>query len=81
VISEGVSKDSVDVGTTVTIRDVRRGDRETYTIVGSAEVDPVNGRISLRSPIGRALMGRRKSDRVQVETPDGVVHFEIVAIA
>jgi transcription elongation factor GreA len=81
VISEGVSKDSVDVGTTVTIRDVRRGDRETYTIVGSAEVDPVNGRISLRSPIGRALMGRRKSDRVQVETPDGVVQFEIVAIA
>jgi transcription elongation factor GreA len=81
VINEGASKDIVDVGTTVTIRDVRHGDQETYTIVGSTEVDPVNGRISLRSPIGRALMGRRKSDRVKVETPDGVLHFEIVALA
>jgi transcription elongation factor GreA len=81
VINEGGSKDIVDVGTTVTIRDVRHGDQETYTIVGSTEVDPVNGRISLRSPIGRALMGRRKSDRVKVETPDGVLHFEIVALA
>ena len=81
VIHEGASNGIVDVGSTVTIRDVHHGDHETYTIVGSTEVDPINGRISLRSPIGRALMGRQKGDRVNVETPDGVLRFEILKIA
>ena len=57
VINENGSKETVDLGCTVTIRDVEYGDEETYTIVGSTEVDPGNGRISLKSPIGRALMG------------------------
>jgi transcription elongation factor GreA len=80
VINENGSKEIVDVGSTVTIRDVEYGDQARYTIVGSAEVDPENGRISLRSPIGRALMGHRKGDRVEVQTPNGAVEFEIVAI-
>jgi transcription elongation factor GreA len=80
VIKENGSKESVDVGHKVTIRDVEYGDRATYTIVGSAEVDPANGRISLRSPIGHALMGRHKGDRVDVQTPNGAAKFEILAI-
>ena len=80
VIKENGSKESVDVGNKVTIRDVEYGDQATYTIVGSAEVDPGNGRISLRSPIGRALMGHHKGDRVEVETPSGTVHYIILAI-
>jgi transcription elongation factor GreA len=48
--------------------------------VGSAEVDPNNGRISLRSPIGHALMGHLKGDLVEVQTPNGTVEFEILAI-
>ncbi len=80
VIHEGTSNGIVDVGSTVTICDVRYGDHETYTIVGSTEVDPRNGRISLRSPIGRAIMGHQKGDRVHVETPDGILQFEIVKI-
>jgi transcription elongation factor GreA len=80
VIKENGSKESVDVGHTVTIRDMEYGDRATYTIVGSAEVDPANGRISLRSPIGHALIGRQKGDRVEVQTPNGSVQFEILAI-
>jgi transcription elongation factor GreA len=80
VISENGSKDTVDLGSTVTIRDVDYGDQETYTIVGSTEVDPRNGRISLKSPIGHALMGHRKGDLVQVQTPGGMAQFEIVAI-
>jgi transcription elongation factor GreA len=64
----------------VTIRDVAFGDDETYTIVGSTEVDPGNGRISLKSPIGRALMGHRIGDIVDVQTPSGSVEFEIVGI-
>ena len=62
VINQNGSKDTVDVGCTVTIRDVEYGDEETYTIVGSTEVDPGNGRISLKSPIGRALMGHRMGE-------------------
>jgi transcription elongation factor GreA len=81
VISENGRNDVVDVGARVTIKDVEYGDEETYSIVGSAEVDPTDGRISHRSPIGRALMGRRRGDRVEVETPGGKIGFEIVSIS
>lgn len=81
VIRENGSKETVDVGCKVTIREVESGDRETYTIVGSTEVDPGNGRISLKSPIGRALMGHRIGDLVEVQTPGGSVEFKIVSIA
>jgi transcription elongation factor GreA len=81
VIRKNGSKETVDVGCKVTIRDVEFGDQEAYTIVGSTEVDPGNGRISFKSPIGRALMGRRKGERVEVQTPSGVAQFEIVNIA
>ena len=81
LISLNGSGDIVDVGTSVTIRDIEYGDEETYTIVGSAEVDPQDGRISHRSPIGRALMGHRRGERVEVETPGGMVGFEIVSIS
>lgn len=80
VISKNGSKEHVDIGCTVTIHDVEYGDRETYTIVGSTEVDPGNGRISLKSPIGRALMGHRIGDLVEVQTPGGAVQFEVVEI-
>ena len=81
VIQENGSKETVDLGCKVTIRDVTYGDEETYTIVGSTEVDPGNGRISLKSPIGRALMGRRVRDQVEVQTPSGIIEYEIITIA
>jgi transcription elongation factor GreA len=81
VIRENGSKETVDLGCKVTIRDVAYGDEETYTIVGSTEVDPGNGRISFKSPIGRALMGRRVKDQVDVQTPSGIIEYEIITIA
>ena len=57
------------------------GDEETYTITGPTEVDPTNGRISDRSPIGRALMGHRIGDQVPVQSPGGMIEYEIVKIA
>jgi len=81
VIDENGSTDVVRLGSTVTIRDMEYGDDETYAIVGSAEVDPANGRISLKSPIGQALLGHRKGDTVQVKVPSGVLHFEVIAIS
>lgn len=81
VINHNGKKDSVDIGCRVTIRDVEYGDEESYTIVGSTEVDPGNGRISFKAPIGHALMGHRIGDIVEVQTPGGAVEFEIVTIA
>ncbi len=81
LINENGSKDEVKLGTTVTIRDVETDEEEHYTIVDSTEVDLSNARISLRSPIGHALMGHRIGDTVQVQTPSGALAFEIVKIA
>ncbi len=81
VINENGSKELVQLGNTVTIREIETGDEERYTIVDSTEVDPGNGRISMRSPIGHALMGHKIGDTVQVQTPNGGIEFEIVTIA
>lgn len=81
VINENVSKDTVELGAKVTVRDTRFGGEETYTIVGSTEVDPPNGRISLRSPLGKALMGHRIGDLIQFQAPGGNMQFEVVRIS
>lgn len=81
VINTNGSKEMVDIGCKVTIRDLESGDEDVYTIVGSTEVDPGNGRISLKSPIGRALMGHRIGERVEVQAPGGFIGYEVVAIA
>ena len=81
LINSNGSKEAVNLGCKVTIRDVAFGDEETYTITGPTEVDPTNGRISDRSPIGRALMGHRIGDQVPVQSPGGMIEYEIVKIA
>jgi transcription elongation factor GreA len=81
LIKENGSNELVDLGTTVTIRDTETGDEEKYTIVDSTEVDPGSGRISLRSPIGHALMGHRIGEMVEVQTPSGSLQFEVVKIS
>ncbi len=72
--------DHVDLGRSVTIREAGYDDEETYFIVGSAEANPTNGRISNESPMGRSLMGKRIGDRVLVDTPGGELEFEIVQV-
>ncbi len=70
----------VAVGTYVTVSERGNHDDEVYQIVGSAEADPTRGRISNESPVGRALLGKRVGDEVQVRIPDGVRHLKIVEI-
>lgn len=65
------STDEVRIGSVVTIREEGEDEDETYTIVGSAEANPRERKISHESPIGKALMGRRKSEKVRVQTPSG----------
>ena len=71
----------VRLGSKVTISEVGSGDKEHYTIVGSAEADPLNGRISNESPIGRALLGHKLNETVQVQTPQGAVKLKITHIS
>jgi len=80
MIDETRASGVVGIGSIVSV--VERGDREDeeYQIVGSAEADPMKGRISNESPVGRALLGKRIGDEVQVKIPDGVRHLKITQI-
>ncbi len=80
LIERNESAEEVALGTYVTVQE-KGGDKpETYHIVGSAEVDPANGRISNESPLGKALLGHRVGDEVTAETPSGLLHFQIMSI-
>ncbi len=79
MIEPNGNKDEVALGTRVTV--VEAGfDSETYTIVGSAEANPGQGRISNESPLGRALMGHRPGERVTFQTPGGPIEVEILRL-
>lgn len=56
------------------------GDKDEYTVVGSAEADATQGRISNESPVGRAVLGRRKGDKVDVKVPAGIIKYSIVSV-
>lgn len=71
--------DVVRLGSMVTVK-VDDGDLERYTIVGSAEVDPIHGRISNESPVGRALLGKKVGEAVEVKIPAGLLRLEVQAI-
>lgn len=75
-----IDTDRVCVGSTVTLRDKGSGDVRTYTVVGSAEADPMKAKISNESPIGQAIMGKRVGDEVTVPVPVGSLEYEILAI-
>ena len=65
---------------TVTVYDTDFEEEVEYTIVGSAEADPYNGKISNESPVGRAFLGRHKDDEVEVQVPNGIVVYKILEI-
>ena len=71
---------AVVMGSRVTVKEQSGDELETYTIVGSQEADPINGRISDESPLGRSLMGHVKDDEVAFEAPIGVLHYVITAV-
>ncbi|MDQ0429980.1 MULTISPECIES: transcription elongation factor GreA [Caryophanaceae] len=81
IINENESnKDIVRLGTTVTFIEVPNGDKESYTIVGSAEADPLEGRISNDSPIAKSMIGRTIGENVKVLTPGGEMEIKILSI-
>lgn len=79
IIESDGPKDSVSVGARVTVSE-EGYEPESYTIVGSVEANPGQGRISNESPLGSALLGHAVGDRVAFETPGGMVEVEILRI-
>ena len=75
-----IDSNIVTIGSIVTVNDMEFEEEVEYTIVGSAEADPYEGKISNESPVGKALLGRAKGEIVDVQVPDGVVKFEILEI-
>lgn len=72
--------DEVHLGATVKVKDVKSSSTHEFWIVGSAEADPVNQRISNESPLGRSLIGHKKGETVDVATPRGIVKYKIETI-
>lgn len=71
---------TVQVGNIVKVLDIEFDEEETYTIVGSTEVDLAQNRISNESPIGKALIGAKKNQVVDVEAPAGIIKYKVLSI-
>ena len=81
IISKQVGTDGVvRLGSKVTIKEVGGGKPESYQLVGAAEANPKDGRISNESPLGKALLGRKIGDEVKVNAPSGTIPFRVVAV-
>ena len=77
---EDISLDVVSVGSKVTIKDMDYDEELEYSIVGSAEADPCDGKISNESPVGKSLIGKKVDDTVTVQVPDGIAKYKILSI-
>ncbi len=76
-----LNTDVVNVGSKVKLKDVEFDEEETFHIVGSTEADPANGKISDESPVGKALLGHKVGDKVDITVPSGaVISYEILEI-
>ena len=82
VIEDGAKVDdgTITIGSKVVIRFVGDDEEEEYKSVGTVEADPMNNRISNESPVGKAIIGHKAGDIVDIEVPTGIVQYEIVKV-
>ncbi|MFC7393243.1 transcription elongation factor GreA [Scopulibacillus cellulosilyticus] len=78
--ADGTNTDTVNIGKSVTFQELPDGEEETYTIVGSAESDPFEGKISNDSPMAKSLIGRSVGEQVTVPTPGGDLLVKILEV-
>lgn len=81
LIEEVIPSDSIQVGSHIKVMEIGTKEVELYWLVGSAEANPRQGKISIESPLGSALMGKRVGDKVTIKAPDGNLTFVIVEIS
>ena len=80
ITKKEISKDTVSVGSKVRIRDVAAKQTFEYHIVGSAEANPTENKLSNESPVGKAIIGKKKGETVEVAAPRGKMRFKILEI-
>lgn len=80
VTDDDVDASVINIGCTVRIKDLEFDDEMEYKIVGSTEANSLKGKISNESPVGKALIGAKVGQKVEVETPSGVVEYKILEI-
>ena len=80
VVDDPPRDGTIGIGTRVQLHDIDSGRATEYDVVGSIEADPVQRRLSAESPVGRALLGRRSGDVLEVEAPRGRMRFRILAV-
>jgi transcription elongation factor GreA len=80
ITKKEISKDSVSIGSRVRLRDVAARQTFEYHIVGSAEANPAENKLSNESPVGKAIMGHKKGETVEVSAPRGSLKFKILEI-
>ncbi|WP_458120565.1 transcription elongation factor GreA [Paenibacillus sp. Z6-24] len=78
--SDEIDTDAVSIGATVIVEDLEFGDTMEYTIVGTAESDPSQNKISNESPVGKAILGKQRGTVVDVNVPAGVIQYKILEI-
>lgn len=71
----------ISLGSSVVLYDVEDEEEVSYSIVGSNETNPLEGKISDQSPIGKALMGKKEGDSVSIDTPAGTLKFNVLKVA
>jgi transcription elongation factor GreA len=77
----GQDKSVVHIGSRVRVLDEQQHEEEEYIVVGSAEADPIRNRISIESPVGKALLGATAGDRIEVAVPMGRLSLTVVAVS
>lgn len=80
LVQEAFDKDSITIGSKIKVKYIDFDDIEEIEIVTKIESDPLNSKISNESPIGNALMGKKKGDKVEVQSPNGLVKLEVLDI-
>lgn len=80
IINSDSNSDVVNIGSKIKLFDEELEEEVEYILVGSAEADPFNGKISNESPIGSSLIGHKVGNVVEVEAPDGIMKFKILEV-
>ncbi len=80
VSDDEVNSDKISIGCTVRLKDLDENEEYEYKIVGSTEANVLNGLISNESPVGAALIGKKRNNKVEVETPSGIIRFKVLSI-
>jgi transcription elongation factor GreA len=78
--SDEVDTNTVSVGSIVNLKDMEFGDLVEYSIVGTAESDPLHNKISNESPVGKAILGKKKGISVDINVPAGTISYQIIDI-